>query len=268
MRLLARWPAIARSLFLVPLLAAAPARAEDAPQPPSAPSEETQAEAPDERGTQDYLADYRIQLDWNPLGVTIPGQRFRFSNFIPMHPAGFRGDFYQRFFAPTYAVGRGWEVTAGVTGAERLGPGGTALFYGAGFQKQFITESRSRPGVSFGAYGMFGPHNHNSGTLFLATSKKLWGRKDRAVFLHAGGRLETYGSDDYGSGTGLRPYVGTSFAFSRRAFLSAEFSPRQPWDRANMYSARLAVRLYRGFGIQGGIRSNGYRTLPFIGIIL
>jgi hypothetical protein len=215
--------------------------------------------------TYEAMRRYRLQLDWHPIGGVVPKDKFRFTNFIRMHPSGFPADKYNLYLAPTYGLGQGWEITAGVTGAERLGPGGNALFGGAGVQKQLIRETESRPAVSIGAYGMTG-HDHHSGVLYLAGTKQIWSRGSRAVFLHGGAKLETYDSDDYGSSTGVRPYAGTTVALSRRFMLSGEFSPSQPWEGANRYAARATYLIYKKVGMSGGIRNNGYRTEPFIGI--
>jgi hypothetical protein len=209
---------------------------------------------------------WRLQMDYHPIGEVVPEGRFRFTNFIRMHPSGFRADEYDLWFAPTYGLGAGWEVTAGVTGAERLGAGGQALFYGVGVQKQFAREKGSRPAVSVGLYGMTGPHDHHAGTFYLAATKTMWQRGNRAVFLHGGAKLEGYDSDDYGDGTGIRPYVGATVAFSRRFFLSGEFSPSQPWETADVFAIRGTIWAWRRVGVSGGIRNNGYETHPFVGL--
>ncbi|HTE17298.1 MAG TPA: hypothetical protein VK689_02825 [Armatimonadota bacterium] len=211
--------------------------------------------------------DYRLQLDWHPVGTVVPKGKLTFRNYIPMRPIGFRADRYD-LLGPTYGLGGGWEGTVGITGAERLGPGGYALFFGAGLQKQLISETRSRPAVSLGGYGMTGPHDHHGGSVYLAATKRVWGPGPRgtALFLHGGGKLELYDSDDYGNGTGIRPYVGATLALTRRVTLNGDFSPSQPWERANLYAVRGTYRVYKRLGITGGIRNNGYRTLPFIGV--
>lgn len=214
--------------------------------------------------TYNAMTKYRMQLDWHPIGGVVPEGKFRFTNFIRMHPVGFRADTYNLYFGPTYGLGDGWEVTAGVTGAQRLGPGGQALFFGGGVQKLLMKESKNRPALSLGGYGMTGPHDHQSGAIYLAGTKKVWGQGDRALFLHGGAKFELYDSDDYGDGTGIRPYAGAMLALSRRALLSGEFSPAQPWEETNVYAIRATYLIWRRVGLSGGIRNNGYETHPFV----
>lgn len=209
---------------------------------------------------------YRLQLDWHPIGLVVPEGQLRLASLIRMHPSGFRADEYTLYLAPTYGLGDGWEVTAGVTGAERLGRGGNALFYGAGVQKQLLAESRSRPAVSVGVYGMTGPHSHHAGTLYLAATRELWSRGERKLFLHGGGKYEFFDSDDYDSSTGVRPYAGTTVVITPRLFLGAEVSPPQPWETSTPYALRATVRVYRRFSISGGVRNNGFDTETFIGL--
>lgn len=234
--------------------------------PPSAGAQE---EAPSlEAYSAQRLVDYRLQLDWHPIGPVARKGQLLWGGHIPMHPSGFRADKYSLYFGPTYGLGDGWEVAAAVTGAQRIGRGGEALFYGLGVQKQLMSETRSRPVVSLGAYGMAGPHDHHTGTLYASATKQVWARGERAAFLHGGAKFELYDSDDYGDSTGLRPYAGATLAFSRRLFLSGEFSPSQPWETANPYSVRATYRLHKWIGVSGGIRNNGFETQPFISLAL
>jgi hypothetical protein len=208
---------------------------------------------------------HRLQLDYNGVGYVVPKGKIRLSNYIRMHPAGFRADEYDMYLAPTYGLGAGWQVTAGVTGAERRGRGGNALFGGAGVQKQFVTESALRPAVSVGLYGMTG-HDHDSGVAYLAASKRVWTFGQQGFYLHGGARFEAYDSDDYGDSTGIRPYFGATYAFGPRLSLGAEISPKQAWERDLMFAVRANVRVYKRFGITGGIRNNGFDTHPFVGV--
>lgn len=209
---------------------------------------------------------YRLQLDWHPIGLVVPKGQLRISSLIRMHPSGFRADEYSLYLAPTYGLGDGWEVSAGVTGAERLGAGGNALFFGAGIQKQLVPESRTMPAISVGLYGMAGPHSHQSGTFYLAATKEVWSKGGRAIFVHGGGKYETFDSDDYGDSTGLRPYVGTTLVVTPRLFLGAEISPTQPWEVSTPYALRATVRVYKRFSLSGGVRNNGFDTETFIGL--
>ena len=246
----------------IPVLAAALLAA-----PSAAFAQQGDPEPPDPFGDE-RLETYRLQLDWHPIGLVVPEGRFRFSDFLRMHPSGFRADEYSLYFSPTYGLGDGWEITAGVMGAERIGRGGNALFYGAGVQKQILRETASRPAVSVGAYGMTGPHDHHSGTLFLSSTKQVYARRSRAVFLHGGVKFEAFDSDDYGNGTGVRPYVGATAALSRRMTISGEYSPEQPWEDTSMYAARVTYRFYKRFGVTGGIRNNGFENETFISVAL
>lgn len=221
--------------------------------------------APEPYG-DDRLRRYRLQLDWHPIGLVVPHGELRFSSFIRMHPAGFRATDYDLLLAPTYGLGSGWEVTAGLTTAERIGRGGNAVFYGAGLQKQIIRETKRRPALSLGGYGMTGPHDHHSGSLYLAGTKEIWARGDRALFLHGGAKYEAFDSNDYGRSTGIRPYAGATLALSRRAFLSGDFSPAQPWEGSNMYALRASYRVYKRIGVSAGIQNNGYETGPIFGL--
>jgi hypothetical protein len=216
--------------------------------------------------TAEAMELYRLQLDFHPIGGVIPEGRLRLGNYLRMHPAGFRADEFDMYLQPTYGLGGGWEATAGITGAERIGKGGEAIFYGAGIQKQLVRDRGGMPAISLGAYGMTGPHDHHTGMLFLAATKELLWRGDRAAWLHAGLKYETFDSDDYGNGSGIRPYVGATVALSRRYTLSGEYSPKQPGQDTNMFAVRATVRMWRNVGISGGIRNNGFETHPFIGL--
>jgi hypothetical protein len=209
---------------------------------------------------------YRLHLDWNQIGLIVPKGTLRYGSLIRMHPSGFRADEYSNYLAPTYGFAEGWEVTAGVSGAERMGPGGNALFYGAGLQRQLMKETRSLPAVSVGLYGMAGPHSHQSGTLYVAATKEVWSKGKRAVFLHGGGKFEAYDSDDYGNSTGLRPYGGTTLVITPRVFLAGEISPSQPWESATPYAVRVTYRIHKKFSVSGGVRNNGFETETFIGL--
>lgn len=214
------------------------------------------------------LQRFRLQLDYHPVGETLPKGVFRYSNLLRPHPSGFRADSYSMYFAPTYGLGGGWEASLGVTGASRIGPGGQALFFGGGLQKQLITERGDRPAVSLGFTAMAGPHDHLDGMLYLAATKAVRRKANSGVFLHAGLKLNTYDSDDYGSGTGLRPWGGVTVAVSPSLTVSGEVSPPQPWEKSVKYAGRITVAVRRNLGISGGIRGNGYRTMPFIGLSL
>jgi hypothetical protein len=78
--------------------------------------------------------------------------------------------------------------------------------------------------------------------------------------------VELQGFSDDRSSSSAQPFVGANYVWSRRVRLSAEFRPRMPWERTNLYSGRAVVLLNRRIGVSGGLRNNGYQTHPFIGI--
>ena len=226
-------------------------------------------EAADEINSPEYWRDYRVGLEYHPIGAVVPKGRLRISGYTPMQPAGFRASDLELRLNPTYGLGHGWEVTAGTTVAERLGRGGRAFFYGAGVQKQLAKETRTRPSLSLGGYGMIGVRNHKSGSVYAAASKRVLGGNaaSYAVFLHGGAKFEGYDGDDYGSGTGLRPYLGATLTLHRRFAINAELSPSQPWQRDDMFAVRGTYLVYRSIGITGGIRNAGYNTTSFVGLV-
>jgi hypothetical protein len=275
-----RWMKYLRhALPLLAFLAVTPAGAQDEKKPEQAEppparkrdkKRKKKQEPPgDEFRTPGYWRAYHPDLAYHPIGPVLERDKFRLTSYIPMQPSGFPADDFNHWLAPTFGIGAGWEITSGVTGAQRLGPGGEALFYGGGVQKQFITETRGRPAVSFGGYAITGPHHDYSDTAYLAGSKLVLGGRDRGygVVLHGGVKFQTFGGNDYGSGSGVRPYVGASLGLRRRFFISTEFSPSQPWEREDLFSVEGTYLIYKSVGISGGIRSSGYRTLPFVGIV-
>jgi hypothetical protein len=232
------------------------------------------ARAEDEDKTEyDIRRENRLRLDFHPIGTVIDKGEFHFTHPLSMHPAGFRADTFSHYLSPTYGLGDGWEVGAALTGAERIGAGGKAIFYGFGVQKQFIRERKGLPAVSIGGYGMMGPHNHNTGNLYLAATKQMWKSPSgpQALFLHGGVKGEFFSSDDYKDDSGVRPFFGASFTLTRRFFLSGEVAPKQDWERDTMWSLKgtylVSVKKHK-FGVSGGIRNNGYETHPFVGISL
>lgn len=226
------------------------------------------ASAEDSRPVLEKLRAFQPQLEYHPVGVVLPKGKLRPTSLLRMHPSGFRSDTYNLMLQPSYGLGAGWEASTGITSAERLGAGGTALFFGVGIQKQFVSEKSRRPAVSLGFYGMEGPHNHRSSNLYLAATKQLWHRREQALFLHGGGKFESFDGDDYGDGSGVRPYLGVSYVPSRRFSFAAEVSPAQSWEEANCFAFRATYLVYKAVGITGGARSNGFRTLPFVSLTL
>src|SRR5262249_37471616 len=137
-----------------PLLAGpAPQQAPPASPPPPvlAAASQPPAKSPDVPNDPglDYWRDHRVGLDFHPGGYTVYSPGFRFSSLIPMHPAGFPADDYSGLTPLDtgfgYALGHGLEVQFDAVDTERIGPGGSAIFYGFGLQKQLLRESRSLP---------------------------------------------------------------------------------------------------------------------------
>jgi hypothetical protein len=214
----------------------------------------------------------RLRLDYHPIAPVIPKGALRFRTLMPMVSPGFRADQTNLYLAPVYGLGDGWQIGAGLTGMERIGRGGEALIPGFGVQKQLWHERKGRPALSIGGFGTFGPHNHNTGTLYLTASKQVWssGSGKQALFLHGGVKGEFFTSDDYRDDNGVRPFFGVNFTLAPRLFLGAEVSPRQDWQRDEMFAVRatylVKVKRYQ-IGVSGGIRNNGYETEPFVGLV-
>lgn len=213
-----------------------------------------------------WLQRHRIDLEWGEVGPVVKKGKLDFTSQIRMHPAGFKADTYDLLVAPVYGFANGWEATAGVSMAQRLGPGGTAFFFGGGLQKEILRGEDWRPSVSLGGYGMFGPHDYQGGSVYLAATEKLYSdKRGFGAYLHGGAKYELFSSDDYGDHSGVRPYTGLSLSYKRKYSLAAEWAPRQSFEQRDPWAVRAAVRVYKQFEISGGIRSSGYRTHPFIG---
>jgi hypothetical protein len=258
-----------RSLALLAALCLAGPAAAQTPSPQTQPDAKPAPESKPAPETKKRTADdYRLRLEYHPIGTVVRKGKLRLSNVPRMHPAGFRADDFSFYPSPTYGLGDGWQVSAGVTGAERIGRGGNALFYGLGLQKLLLEETDGRPAISLGAYGMVGPHSHGTGNVYLSATKQVWNRGKHAVFVHGGGKFEFFDGDDYGSGTGLRPYVGLTYLLGRRYSLVAEYSLSQPWQRDDMWAVRATALVYRSLGVSGGFRNNGFDTHGFIGLTL
>jgi hypothetical protein len=87
------------------------------------------------------------------------------------------------------------------------------------------------------------------------------------VAAHLGLELQGFSSHD-ASSAALQPFIGANYAWIRRVRFSAEFRPRMSSERAHLYRLRAIVLLTRRIGLSGGLRNNGYRTHPFIGLHL
>jgi hypothetical protein len=227
----------------------------------------------EEKTDAEVRRENRLRLSFHPVAPVVAKGEFHFTHPLSMHPAGFRADEYSHYLSPTYGLGDGWEIGAALTGAERIGAGGKAIFYGLGVQKQLLYETKRRPSLSIGGYGMMGPHDHNTGNLYLVATKQVWKSSSgpQALFLHGGVKGEFFSSDDYKDDAGVRPFFGMNFTVTRRFFLGAEVAAKQDWERETMWALKgtylVSVKKHK-FGISGGIRNNGYETQPFVGLSL
>jgi hypothetical protein len=232
------------------------------------------ARAADEDETDAQAAqENRLRLEYHPVAPALAKGDLHFGSPLAMQPAGFRADKFTHYLSPTYGLGDGWEVGAALTGAQRIGAGGEAMFYGLGIQKQLMRERRGLPSLSIGGYGMMGPHSHDTGNLYLVATKKLWKSSSgpQSIFLTGGVKGEFFSSDDYKDDSGVRPFFGANFTVTTRFFVSGEVAAKQDWERDTMWALKgtylVSIKKYK-LGVSGGIRNNGYETQPFVGISL
>jgi hypothetical protein len=207
-----------------------------------------------------------VDLDLLPVAYVVRPRHLTVGGPVNMTPVGFPASTYSLYPNLTYGLTPRTEATIGVTGAERLGPGGEATFYSLGLEHVLLPESDHRPTISMGGYGFQGPHDYRTGgAVFLVASKQLSPHAyPNGLFAHLG--VELQGFSDGRSSSAAQPFVGANYVWSPRVRFSAEFRPRLPWERANLYSARAVVLLTRRVGLSGGLRNNGYQTHPFIGV--
>jgi hypothetical protein len=224
-----------------------------------------QDQNPDRARDARWRSDH-VDLDLLPVAYVVRSRHLTVGGPVNMPPVGFPANTYSLYPNLTYGLTARTEATFGITGAQRLGPGGEATFYTLGLEHVLLPESGHLPTISLGAYGFQGPHDHrNGGAVFLVASQQLTPRAyPNELFAHLG--VEFQGFSDGRSSSAAQPFVGANYVWSPRLRFSAEFRPRQPWERANLYSARAVVLLNRRIGISGGLRNNGYQTHPFIGI--
>jgi hypothetical protein len=208
-----------------------------------------------------------VDLDQLPVAYTVRSGRFAIGSAMRLTPAGFPADTYARYPDLAYGLTDRTELSLGVTGAQRLGPGGEAIFYNLGLQHVLLRGAPNVPALAVGGYAFAGPHDHNGGAVYLVASHQLSRRPyPGAVIAHLGLLLQGYSGND--SSAAPRPFVGANYVATPRFQLSAEFRPRMPWEYANVYSLRGVVLVTRRYGFDGGLRSNGYRVHPFIGFHL
>lgn len=207
---------------------------------------------------------FRLGLEFHPVAYVLDRGKLNLGGMTPMHPAGLPASDYIQYIRGGYGLGGGWQVNAGLTGVDKRGPDGQRLYSGFGVQKELMRETSSMPAVSVGTYGSFGPGGHNTLNLHLVGTKKLTGGGPHQVFLTGGGKFEHF--DGVGSSNGVRPFVGATYAFNHRFYLTAEYSPNQAWEFNDQWALRGTLELWRGLGITGGIRNNGYNETTFIGV--
>jgi hypothetical protein len=221
---------------------------------------ETTAEKREERWARQH-----VDLDQLPVAYTLPHGKLTLGGSVSRTPAGFPADEYRLYPALAYGVTDRTELDLGVTGAQRLGPGGEATFYTLGLQHVLGSGAGKRSTVSVGAYGFFGPDAQGGGALYGVASRQLTAHPyPRGVFAHLGLELQGFSADD--SSVAPRPFLGAEYVLTHRLRFTAEFRLRMPWESANLYSLRSVVMVTRRFGLSLGVRNNGYRTHPFVGI--
>ena len=59
--------------------------------------------------------------------------------------------------------------------------------------------------------------------------------------------------------------MGAVVGIRKRLYFKFEVSPPQPWEVTDMYSISASYKVWKFINLNGGVRSNGYRTEPFIG---
>ena len=210
-----------------------------------------------------WVADH-VSLDLLPVAYVIRRGHFSLGGSMNMPPVGLPASRYSLYPDLQYGVAARTQAAIGVSGADRLGTGGQAIFYTLGLQQVLLPETRTVPTLSVGGYGFLAPHNRHGGVAYLVASKQLTRQAyPRGVFAHLGLEVQTFADAD--SHTGVQPFVGANYVWSRRIRFSAEFRPRMSWEGEDSYSLKGVVLLYRGFGLNGGFRDNGYRAYPFIG---
>jgi hypothetical protein len=211
--------------------------------------------------------DQHVDLDLLPVAFTVPRGRLTVGGPLPRTPAGFPSDIYVLYPDLVYGLTDRTEAGLGGAGAQRLGPGGEATFYTLGLQRVLSLTANKLPTLSVGAYGFLGPQGHDGGAVYLVASRQLTRHAyPRGLFAHLGLELQGYSSDD--SSAAPRPFLGVDLVWTQRLRFSAEFRQRMPWESANLYSLRTVLLITRHFGLSGGLRNNGYRTHPFIGLRL
>ncbi len=238
----------------------------------------------DKKDCTDDWKQHRVRLIDHAIGY-VQDTGWTLANLSPNHPAGFPADRYSYYLAPNLALGGGTELSFAFTGSEALGGPGNALFYGAGLKKRLMREGEGwlSPALAIGIQGNMGPDDHDTAAAFLAATKKVHGEpcEPKGIYLTAGAKVEYYDTDRNlanqtprgrnvrpDESAGIRPYVGVNAALSDRIWLSGEVAKKMPWEFANPFAVRASIALWQDWGVTGGIRSVGYKTHGFIGLLL
>lgn len=247
-----KWLAALCSLLIV--MAALPAAAQS-----QEPAKEGQHSGP-----LPFLQSFRLGLEFHPIAYVLDSGKLSLGGVTPMHPAGIPASDYFPYLSGGYGFGDGWEALVGLTGVERLGPDDLVLYGGLGIQKRLIKETRSLPTVSLGFYDTFGPSDHNTVNVYLVATKRILREGQHQFFVTGGGKFENFTGN--GNGSGVEPFVGGVYVFAKRLYVTAEFSPQQAWESNNQWAIRGTLRVWRGLGVTGGIRHNGFNKTTFIGV--
>ena len=215
---------------------------------------------------EDWMSD-RANLSQNPVGFTIHEDHFTNANLISVAPTGINIAQAGEYLSPTYGLGRGVEVAAGLWDINRNNGSTVTLYPGVGIQKQLLPDAWPNPirtAVSIGAYGYSGPDTEG-GTIYLAASHRVFSGSPEvplSLYLHSGIRWDTFSSNTDQSG--VRPYIGFSVAILSKYYVGGEIRYRQAWERETPFGLHATVKVYRRFGITVGVANYGYQTVIYV----
>ncbi len=213
---------------------------------------------------RDEWLDDMANLSQNPVGFTLHRAHFSDASLISIAPTGIGIARAGQFVSPTYGLGDGFEVAAGLWDIAGNNEGGSTLYPGLGIQKQLLPDSRVAPlrtALSVGAYGYSGPDT-TGGSFYIAGSNRVVSRTDSlplAVYIHSGVRYDVFSAAS--NQAGVRPYLGFSAALSSKYYLSGEIRYKQAWERQTPFALHATVRIYRKFGISLGLENMGYQNV-------
>jgi len=235
--------------------------------------------------------DERVRLTFHPIGY-VYDHGYTLNNLIPDPPSGFVAKHYTFYPTPVIGLGHGFEVEVQALDARRFGlKKGAALraesktFFGGAIQKKLSADKGSMPAISIGVRGVVGPDSNDTLAAYLVGTKRIIGKKcgNSGVFLTAGMEYDRYSMNDRGfllNGAftpfdqevpdqhegAIKPFVGLNIAMSKKLFLSGEYAPREEWQFNDMWAAKGTILVIKDWGIEGGVRNNGYHTQEFIGV--